>query len=803
MKFKILFIVLTLSLMGSFSEASWRDYLPGSGNKSQPTTQAQTSDNQWSWDNVKLKVKEKWNTWVARFQNKENTPGADGRLPASVGDNTATTTDLNVPEQTKIEKVATQVKSINVARTAKPAVAFSPKHLIMGHNNVPVFEFKKWHAQMAKVKRVPLLDLGEEEVLDNNSFSLVTITPYPTLATSQIKSLEEPALASASDFSKILGSPVAVANPPEPIIIPILAPEKKVTKEKVASIVYRLNPDIPYTEMAVNHFTEEDLKLLRALVLYEKKDQCHIASGIFADLTTAEKPDVNESSRFHLGVCLHEMNLPTESLTYLTKTMHSKNPKFAHDSIKSAVEDLPLEYENMVGEALIDVDSANIPKDSLAQVNYLKAKYFIRKEQPKKALEVALSVAPKTAPYYKAQYVAAIAEYELKRLDESIARQKTIAAELEKNGKDKDLLTLFQLNIGREAFQQGKFKDSLDAFQKVPKETAFWIPALMEQGWAQLQSKDMPGAIGNMHSIESPYFNGVFKPESYVVRSIAYLNICQYADAFKSMAFLEHIYEPWLVQLKAYNANHTALQAYETVLKHLKSKTATDVDQLPFQVIREAAREKDFINTQAGINQLVDEGTGYTFIKGLIEKDKKSLNARRVSTIASIASLKQKIKTASTTPGAMKNFNSWRFELANNEDFLSVYDFKMKTIDEGLAGLSRMAPKAVAHINDVKNKQKSKAGQLLKDNLVKVAKELTKSLENNELLKYEVYAGSGENLRYKIAGGKTGGSANMSNRAPAGQHWDFDGEYWEDEIGNYRSSMKNNCQNVAAGQKGK
>ena len=99
-----------------------------------------------------------------------------------------------------------------------------------------------------------------------------------------------------------------------------------------------------------------------------------------------------------------------------------------------------------------------------------------------------------------------------------------------------------------------------------------------------------------MHSIQSPYFNGVYKPESYVLRSIAYLSICQYPDAYKSIAYLEHTYQPWLDKLNKYNSTHNSTQAYDTVIRHLQAKTNPDTDELPFQAIREAARQRDFLN---------------------------------------------------------------------------------------------------------------------------------------------------------------------------------------------------------------
>jgi len=450
---------------------------------------------------------------------------------------------------------------------ATPAVPFNDSHLVMGHNDIPVYPFKALEAKLKKqeMKKIPLLNIGQEEILDQNAFKIIAIKPYPAIPYIESKSLEEPAIASNSEFKKMLGEEVTQVLPPEKIDIPILEPAKKVTGEKIAKLVYELKPDVPYTALTVVKFTEEDLKLLRGLILFEKKDQCHIASGIFSDLTDAEKPEVNESARFHLGVCLHEMNLPTEALHYLLKTAHSKNSQIAQDSIKAMVEDVQLQNEMAVVESLLGADAKDFPKDSMPQINYLKGKYYLRKGQSNKALEAATLVPPKTPPFYKAQYVAALAEYEEGKVDASLSRQKDMAAELLKNGKDKTLLTLFEMNLGRVSFQKAKYKDALEAYQKVPKENSFWIQSLVEEGWVQLQSKDMAGAIGNMHSIQSPYFSGVYKPESYVLRSIGYLNICQYPDAFKSIAYLEHFYQPWLDRLTKYNSEHNSTQTYKTV----------------------------------------------------------------------------------------------------------------------------------------------------------------------------------------------------------------------------------------------
>src|SRR6185312_6178043 len=88
------------------------------------------------------------------------------------------------------------------------------------------------------------------------------------------------------------------------------------------------------------------------------------------------------------------------------------------------------------------------------------------------------------------------------------------------------------------------------------------------------------------------------------------------------------------------------------------------------------------------------------------------------------------------------------------------------------------------------------AGQLLLTHAKHMQKEMARVLDNNEFLRYEVFSGSGENIRYQVAGGQVDGS---SGRIPANikptkmMNWSFDGEFWEDEIGSYRSSLQNNC----------
>jgi hypothetical protein len=79
---------------------------------------------------------------------------------------------------------------------------------------------------------------------------------------------------------------------------------------------------------------------------------------------------------------------------------------------------------------------------------------------------------------------------------------------------------------------------------------------------------------------------------------------------------------------------------------------------------------------------------------------------------------------------------------------------------------------------------------------------LKKSLDQADVLSYELYSGAGEHLRYQMAGGALGGSEDVAlqRKDQKSLQWNFKGEIWDDEIGHYRSGLKNVCPSEQASQ---
>ena len=402
--------------------------------------------------------------------------------------------------------------------------------------------------------------------------------------------------------------------------------------------------------------------------------------------------------------------------------------------------------------------------------------------------------------YTQAQYIMAVSEYASGQGATSLSRLEKLHNLLEAK-PDADLSPLVRLNLGRVAFQEKKFKDSVKYFVGISKGHPLWIQALTEQAWAQIMAEDNEGAIGNMHSVQSPFFNSVYKPETYVIRTIGYLNLCQYPDAYRSLSKLEKEYRPWLTKMRAFAKNtKEAKDYYLAMAKYLNSASQTEIGGLPFQVIREMGRHRDYLNLQENINHRIEEHEQYGFLKDMIKKDTDKVKWLKTQAQGRLAALEAKIKASKTDEKLLKDLNQFKQDRANEQTLIEYYTFQMSVFNEGRVSLKRFEDKAKTKLASLKNDLILKAGGVLKKRLVRMSTELEGFFENNEFLRYEVFAGSGENIRHDLAGGE---KRVPSNAKPTNKDlsWDFDGEFWEDEIGHYKSSLKDNCPKAQQAQR--
>lgn len=651
-------------------------------------------------------------------------------------------------------------------------------------------------------KKIPRLDIGVENSVSREDFEIEKLK-WSAQKPQELKPLPVAHPIDGQQLKSLISSPVAKVTSPRGLQPNFRTVGQPVSREVVAKIQYSLQ-SVPEVQLRpYNPLPEETLKMVAALILFEKGGSCHMIMGLFSAL--AEAPRTKMEATYHLGACADQLQMNQAAFDKLSSVVAAADKDFSANALSLLARDLPPIYEKEFFKLLKGMKSLKGLTQEEAQdhISYRMAKGAYRSGDYKTSLDYADRVSASSEFKDDARVLSSMNSFALGDKASALKKLEDLKASFEaRKVQDSNLKALVNVNLARMNFAQKKYSRALENYMQVPKDHPLWVTALIEQGWTQVATEDYSGAIGNMYSLHSPYFKAVYQPESFVVRTIGYLNICQYGDAYKSLSWLEKDYREWSQKLEGYmTSQNQPQQLYATVKNYIRGKSTDDVDGVPHQVWREMARRKDFLNVQTALNDKFDESKRYEGVNEKIKNEKAGIRWRAEQAKKRFDQLKVQITQAkqSRAVGQVEQLTNslklerdltlgLRFQLAilewSRQGYLNYQKTSQAKLDQETAGLSL------------------KAGQLLIDRAQAIRTEMARVLENNEFLRYEVFAGSGENIRYQV----TGGAVGNSNRVPAHikptkmLNWSFDGEYWADEIGSYRSSLRDVCPTTQHGQ---
>ena len=687
------------------------------------------------------------------------------------------------------------IQEITPALAADPALPINPLGVPRAKITRAMTQPKKIESRkVPRVDSIPLLNIGRERQVSAANLR-VADTKVETQKYASLRPLSSPKSLSLVEIEKIKNMPVAKVKDQRSFDLKELIRADALV-EKVEQAGYVLAQNVDLNTKALNKLEKEEMLFLQAELLYSKGDQCHAAAGLYFKLLQAKESHYRSTAKLKLGICSHKMGLFSDSVVRLISVLKEKEVEAKREALRVLLSDLPPEHQLDIGAYLHSFrDYSLLAESDKPAFNFVIAKYLADRGDFSQALAYALQVPKDTTYYGRAQYIAGVADHMLGKKENAFLRLQELETYLRGQAKEKSLASLVSLAKARMSFQRRKYKESIADFLKIDRNHPMWIEGLQQQAWAQLMEKDEPGAIGNMHSVHTPFFKHVYKPESYVIRALGYINLCQYADAYKSVKNLEHLYQQDLAALTAMNKKFKdqPFSYYELVAEHLKQPEKAQ--NLTVKLIREAARQRKFLNHQEAINKTYDEAEQYDFLVEIINKEIRDFQSLRTKAKKRHEQLVAQLASIATDKKLAQNEILWKQQRDGEAFLMDYYDFRIANYrfsKKAMADFSRESQKSLAARRLTLKKLAAKD---LQASFRRMEKEMQKMIQNNELLKYEIFSGAGENLRYRVAGGKAEGKVGTttSELKKDGFNWEFDGEFWEDEVGHYRSSLKNAC----------
>lgn len=692
----------------------------------------------------------------------------------------------------EIQALRDALKKTPTVRVAQPARA-GKSVLPKSKEGVPVTDFKR--IRVGRI--VPALDIGTEVLVSREDFGSEKLN-FAVGRPSDLKKLASPALLSTQEFTKLVAQAVQPAYGAKGLQGNMRSVGEAVTLEKINKITYALKDAPEVKLLPYKPLSEELLKMVAALILFEKGNHCHMIMGLFHQLAENEKTRVE--ANYHLGACADSLKMDQVAFDRLSQVVAAEDKEFSAEALELLTKDLPLIYEKDFYSLLKNVKSYKnlITEKTQDMVAYRMAKGAYRAGDYKTSISYAGRVTSGTEYYDDARFLTAMNSFALNDKAQALKKLQELSASIEaRKVQDKNIRALTAVNLARMYFAQKQYDKALEQYAQVPKDHALWVQALIEQGWTQLAVEDYAGAIGNMYSLHSPYFKAVYQPESFVVRTIGYLNICQYGDAYRTLSFLEKDYRDAFSNMSTYlgGAKATPVDIYGNVKTYIKGKSNDNVAGVPYQVWREMARRKDFLNLQTALNDKQDEARRYDGVNEKIKTEKASIRTYADQSKKRFDGLKAQMVKTAKDKGVAKAKDDYDKGLKRERDLTIAYRFQLMILEQSRQGFLDFQSKAQKKLDTETAGLTTTAGTRLIKHAKTIKEDLGRVLDNNEFLRYEVFSGSGENIRYQVAGGQVG----APNRIPASikpqkmMNWNFDGEFWEDEIGSYRSSLQNVC----------
>ena len=462
-----------------------------------------------------------------------------------------------------------------------------------------------------------------------------------------------------------------------------------------------------------------------------------------------------QHAEFMMGKALYNMRYMSASLSYFDRVVQAgPSHRYYQKTLQwlaSLSQFLPesagvLEKIGKYTKADLLDPSLDAQRDELY---YLLGRYYFSKSQFKEAKDLFASVPEKSELFPKAKFfegVTWVREAKI-QLDEKqssradlVKASEAFKAILRKGAVYKDekkmpaslreFVQLANLSLGRVFYSAAQYPQSIKYFERLEPKSPDWVESLFEASWSYFQVDGDSKALGNIHSVNSPYFEQEFYPETFILKAVIYFNRCNYAQAAE------------------------AIQEYNSIYPDLRKQ----VDEI-------LAKYAD--NAQL-FDYIVQIKTGQAGLTGRVRRAAEgALNDKTLAkSIDYVDELDKELKAIDKADPAWKS-------TAVAGSILQDLTLQ-QSLAKGEAG--QLARNRL---------------QRLSDDVRDLTKQAIKvEFETLNALKGQLTAGLGAEQNVINPNAKNFNTIQIDDEH---QQWPFKGEYWKDELGFYRFKVANKC----------
>lgn len=507
---------------------------------------------------------------------------------------------------------------------------------------------------------------------------------------------------------------------------------------------------------SAGQMTEEAANAKR---LFDKERWAEAAIALYRVVAgeTGDDPGNQQLSQYYLAVSLYRLKFYQASYALFSMISTQKEHlKFRETLLwlaKLATQlPEPADIIERVGkysdEEVARFDNAQ-QKDLFWQLNYMLGRYKYRNMQYEDAIRLFQKVDVSSPYYVQSQFFSGISYVQLRKSVPAIKAFQRVEVAVDEGAEgveDEDRMRdLAFLSMARTYYSSSikldaetnapnvnseKLSAAVKYWNLVGESSEYWLDALFEESWAYFMAGDYPRALGNIHTIQAPYFPGSFYPEADILKAVIYFSNCNYEAATTVVARFNKRVQPIRKELQKVltRVKGSPDEAYKFLLA-VRDGTAS-MEPLIKPIVENALSDRLVLRNIEYVNVLDDE----------VDRFKKSPSSFQNSALGN--QVRDMIKFARDM--AVQNAG----KLAKKR-----YERNLDELDEHLR------------------------------NGEKILIDITAAQRN--LLDEKLQQGQVSKAESKIFGVVKPDEEHLL--------WPFKGEYWRDELGFYRQVVESAC----------
>ncbi len=366
------------------------------------------------------------------------------------------------------------------------------------------------------------------------------------------------------------------------------------------------------------------------------------------------------------------------------------------------------------------------------EYNYFLGEFFYDYNNYTRAITYFEQVSDASPDYAKGLYLTGLVQVQNNLYRSAVQSFQNAIIATESNESQREVASLAYLALARIAYEAENFDAAIYYYRKIPSDSVKLATAFYESAWTYFVKGDYSRALGTFQALHSPFFDHYFYPELWILEATVYVNMCRPGYAREAINLFDS------------NVNALAIP-----LKQLLAKLRTP---------------QDF----------------YKALIGIAEGQKTYLIDRRViHPVLANVEFYNLYKTVQQIQWEEKELGKVRNQLGQfGADLLAkLGSLRQSRINEAGIKVQQVLKQLEAEMAEYAVKRTEIEIDLSVQDMEKQTRELQGMEEKPDTTDVEIE-------------GSTAivGSDSMS--------WKFEGEYWKDAIGGFRSFLKSECEDV-------